>query len=735
MKTFPNFLLLVTALLLAIAHPGQAADFYQIQGTITIAGGFPSKGIVVKLPDGTGSITNGLGQYAVIVPSGFSGKVTATSTCCGEISHTYSNVTSDQIDQNFAIAQAIGPGAFLQYPNGQPITDVPVSGDDGDFAFSGSTGSVSFPAPPSGVGSFTPEVPGLIFNPSVIPWKLGDTIPTVIGAPGIQFPLFTSGPIFSGCYPPYFSSWFDGSTQRIYAWTLLNGVPGSQFFFDWFDPNGLLYMRSAATLDFAGEGCAWAALDQASIAIANHPGTWRVSFGAQDVNQTASTFAFRIQPFLVGAIEGSMAHLAIANGWESNIQLINPSNTTSNVRLQFGDDNGAVIPLAGTGMSTNLSAHSTVVVSQTGPLDQTVQTGAARFEGSGGVNGFIRFRYAPIDQDAIVPLETRVADSYLLAYDSTNGIATGVAVANLAPLSATVPVIIRDDTGLTIGTASLTIPASGHTSFVLSDKLPATVNTTGTVEFQTPLDRRISVIGIRFPPGGRFTTIPVVASSDPGGGSMAHLTVGDGWSTTVELINFSASFAQAHVNFFDDLGSPVELPLTFGGNSTNASSVDQTLAPHAHLVIQSNAVDGAPLQIGSAQLTTNGKISGFIRFRYAPRDQEAIVPIESRNDGSYILAFDNTGGLATGVAVANQSALPVTLGAVIRDNTGAPFGLGTVHLQANGHSAFVLSDQFPSTGNISGTVEFLTPANGPVSVLGLRFPASGQFSTIPVVAP
>jgi hypothetical protein len=596
-------------------------------------------------------------------------------------------------------------------------------------------GNFTIDVPPSGSASFTPEVPGLIFNPTVLPWKTGTNFLTAAPASGIQFPLFTAGPIYGGCYPPYFSNWFDGSTQRIYAWTLLNGVPGSQFFFDWFDPNGLLYKRSAATLDFAGEGCAWAALDQASTAIANHPGTWRVSFGSQDVNQTASTFAFRIQPFLVGPIEGSMAHLAIANGWESNIQLINPSNTTANVRLQFGDDNGAAIPLAGPGMSTNLSAQSTVVVSQTGPLDQDVQTGSARFEGSGGVNGFIRFRYAPIDQDAIVPLETRAADSYLLAYDSTNGIATGVAVANLAPLPATVPVIIRDDTGLTIGTGSLTIPASGHTSFVLSNKFTATVNTTGTVEFQTPLDRRISVIGIRFPPGGRFTTIPVVASSDAGGGSMAHFTVGDGWSTTVELINFSASFAEAHVKFFDDLGSPVELPLIFGGNSTNASSVDQTLAPHAHLVIQSNAMDGAPLQIGSAQLTTNGKVSGFIRFRYGPRDQEAIVPIESRNDGSYVLAFDNTGGLATGVAVANQSALAVTIGAVIRDNTGAPFGVGTVHLQPNGHSAFVLANQFPSTGNISGTVEFLTPANGPVSVLGLRFPASGQFSTIPVVAP
>jgi len=364
-----------------------------------------------------------------------------------------------------------------------------------------------------------------------------------------------------------------------------------------------------------------------------------------------------------------------------------------------------------------------------------VQTGSARFDGTGHVNGFIRFRYAPIDQEAIVPLETRVADSYVVAYDSTKGIATGVAVANLAALPATIPVIIRDDTGLAIGTGSLTIPATGHTAFVLSDKFPATVNTTGTVEFQTPQDRRISVIGIRYPPGGRFTTIPVVASNDVGGGLMAHLTVGDGWTTTVELINFGTSFADTHLKFFDDAGNTLQLPLTFGGNSTSASSVDQTLAPHAHLVVQSNAQDGAPLQEGSAQLTTSGKVSGFIRFRYGPRDQEAIVPIESRNDGSYILAFDNTGGVATGVAVSNQGASVANISAVIRDSTGATVATGVVHIPANGHSAFVLAGQFPAAANTSGTVEFLTPASGPISVLGIRFPASGEFSTIPVVAP
>ena len=84
-------------------------------------------------------------------------------------------------------------------------------------------------------------------------------------------------------------------------------------------------MHRSATLDFSGVGCAWNLLDTPAAAM--HPGTWRVVFGSHDLIRGQSTFALTIDPYLTGTIEGSMAHLAIANGWESNILLINPANT------------------------------------------------------------------------------------------------------------------------------------------------------------------------------------------------------------------------------------------------------------------------------------------------------------------------------------------------------------------------------------------------------------------------
>jgi hypothetical protein len=378
-----------------------------------------------------------------------------------------------------------------------------------------------------------------------------------------------------------------------------------------------------------------------------------------------------------------------------------------------------------------MAAHSMFEVDSAAQPGDPLQEGSANVSTDGDVNGFIRFRYAPRDQDATVPLETRNAAAYLLSFDNTNGLATGVALANISADAAIVPVLMRDDSGAQIGSASLSLAGKGHTAFVLADQFPNLANRSGTVEFDTPSGGRISVLGLRFPPGQQFTTIPVIASTDAGGGSLAHLAVGNGWTSTFELVNFGATTAQAQLKFLGDDGSPLPLALTFAATTATTSTVDQPLAPHSRLVIQSTALDSDPLQIGSAQLTADGSVSGFIRFRYGPRNQEAIVPIESRNSASYIVAFDNTNGLAAGVAVANLSANAVTIPVPIRDSSGAQIASGVVALAANGHSAFVLSDQFAAAANQTGTIEFDAPTGSQISVLGLRFHASGASPRFP----
>ncbi len=144
--------------------------------------------------------------------------------------------------------------------------------------------------------------------------------------------------------------------------------------------------------------------------------------------------------------------------------------------------------------------------------------------------------------------------------------------------------------------------------------------------------------------------------------------------------------------------------------------------------------DPAPT-IGSAQLTTNGHVGGFVIFRYNPNGQEAVVPLESRNANGYIVAFDNTAGTATGVAINSVSSQAVNVPVVIRDDAGNQLATDTLNLAANGHLAFTLgTDKYPATANIRGTIEFDTPPGAQIGALGIRIPVAHTFTTLPALA-
>ena len=223
-----------------------------------------------------------------------------------------------------------------------------------------------------------------------------------------------------------------------------------------------------------------------------------------------------------------------------------------------------------------------------------------------------------------------------------------------------------------------------------------------------------------------------VANVGTNGGSIAHLATGNGWQTTFVLVNTGTTAAQANLSFFADDGTPLSLPL----GTTSAPSVNQLIPAGGSLILQSTAPlsDPAPT-IGSAQLTTNGHIGGFVIFRYNPNGQEAVVPLESRTATAYILAFDNTNSTATGVALNTISSQAVKVPVVIRDEAGNELANDTLNLAANGHLAFTLgTGKYPATANIRGTIEFDTPPGAEIGALGIRIPVAHTFTTLPALA-
>jgi hypothetical protein len=447
-----------------------------------------------------------------------------------------------------------------------------------------------------------------------------------------------------------------------------------------------------------------------------------------------------------------MPHVAAEENWITTFTLVNKGAAPAEARLSlFGDPAGPLTlpltfpqqsagPLLAQSIDRTLAANASLVIQTAGPQTPPVQIGSAALSANGAVDGFAIMHHVVTGQETVVPMETRTAASYLLAFDNTGSSVLGVAVANVSAQAGTVAVVVRHDTGEQIASGNLAMDGNGHLSFVLSLQYPVTAGKRGTIEFDAPPGGQISAMGMRFTaPNNALTTIPALVNGGNGSGSIAHLATGNGWRTTFVLVNAGTSAAPVQLNFFADNGIPLALPIAYpqiGGSATTVSSVTQTLAAGATLLVESAAPLSNPAPtIGSAQFTSGGSVSGFVIFRFDPTGQEAVVPFESRNAGGYILAFDNTAGTATGVAFNNAGSQTTNVPVVIRDDTGAVIVTETLSLAANGHSAFTLvTDKYPATASIRGTIEFDTPAGGQIGALAFRFPVTHTFTTLPALA-
>jgi hypothetical protein len=136
-----------------------------------------------------------------------------------------------------------------------------------------------------------------------------------------------------------------------------------------------------------------------------------------------------------------------------------------------------------------------------------------RLSATTGMSGFAVFRQkiGRDEQEAVVPLETRDPQGFVIWFDNTSGYSTGVAIANTTPQPAAIAVQLRDDAGRSLGAPPLSLPAYGHISFDLAQTYRVTAGIRGTVEFRKPEFGEISVLGLRFNPQGSFTTIPPVS--------------------------------------------------------------------------------------------------------------------------------------------------------------------------------------------------------------------------------
>jgi hypothetical protein len=208
--------------------------------------------------------------------------------------------------------------------------------------------------------------------------------------------------------------------------------------------------------------------------------------------------------------------------------------------------------------------------------------------------------------------------------------------------------------------------------------------------------------------------------------ALAHIADGGQWTTTFTLVNLDTVPAPYTLDFYADDGSPLTLGIVGIGAVTTTSGV---LPVNGSTVLQSTG--GQTLRQGWAYLDTTQSVGAEAIFTSqvsGRANYEAAVAIDQAST-SIEIAFDNSGGYFTGVAIANtDNNFPANVTVTFSDPQGVQIGTGNFALQPSGHTSLLLNLSYPFTAGLTGTVAF-TSDNGSIVGLGLRFNPTGPFTS------
>jgi hypothetical protein len=220
-----------------------------------------------------------------------------------------------------------------------------------------------------------------------------------------------------------------------------------------------------------------------------------------------------------GLIYDTIPHIVNGASWKTTIVLANIGTIPQRYALLLHGDDGApkAFEFIGRGSASRFEGEiprgATLTFETTGRGDLSQGWAEVEMPSGGGfkVGAMAIFGTTGIpgrpDFEATVPAWSTVQFEGILPFDNSNGYVTSVAVLNPSPFSAsTVPVIVYDEGGNVLRMDTITLRAGHKTAFTIPEKWPEAAGRRGSVHFQGPLTSW-SVIGLRFNPGGAFTTV------------------------------------------------------------------------------------------------------------------------------------------------------------------------------------------------------------------------------------
>jgi hypothetical protein len=214
--------------------------------------------------------------------------------------------------------------------------------------------------------------------------------------------------------------------------------------------------------------------------------------------------------------------------------------------------------------------------------------------------------------------------------------------------------------------------------------------------------------------------------------------VADGgtWKTIFTIVNLNdRNQGTGTLQFHTDDGNPLLLPIA--GQPGPVSQLTISLPPNGVQIIETLGTAGATT-VGWAELNDFSVPSALglttlFRRRSDSLDYEASVlglPVAAK---SIVFSFDHTAGFTTGIAFINASSIFTgSIVITLRDDTGRFLQSETIPMNLLTHTAFSLTDRYPATRGVRGTIQ-LSPDSFDklwLSAMAFRFNPLGAFTTV-----
>jgi hypothetical protein len=200
---------------------------------------------------------------------------------------------------------------------------------------------------------------------------------------------------------------------------------------------------------------------------------------------------------------------------------------------------------------------------------------------------------------------------------------------------------------------------------------------------------------------------------------------GAGWKTRFTITNTDEVPVTFKFQFWGEGGAALPFPIANGTSGV----LSGTLSPGGSFFAESPGT-AAILRQGWAEIASSGQIgvSAIYQFSADGSRDSLGTEIAALSTNSAAMAFDNTEGNATAIAVANtNSTQPLTVSMLFVTDSGVQSTI-SLSLPPRTRQAFVAATMNSAIAGAHGLIKFSAPSSD-MAVMGLQFTPSGQFTS------